>query len=207
MKLKQIEAILKSEKTIIVSETSSCQWLGNGEVFYPVYNLPKLTKENIFTMFDISEDKQEKFYFEERKLPQGINFEDCETNEQILDRGALSIRIQGRTLEPLKISQGIAFINTRYLKPFSDSTMGYELYERTDSFGRPYIVVKSGFVLLGVLFPYDLVNEEFLETLKTLLSLSQITLSNKYSSNKLKDEAEQDSLDDFYITKEDSENE
>ena len=52
MKLKQIEAILKSEKTIIVSETSSCQWLGNGEVFYPVYNLPKLTKENIFTMFE-----------------------------------------------------------------------------------------------------------------------------------------------------------
>lgn len=37
MKLKQIEAILKAEKTIIVSETSACQWLGNGSAFYPVY--------------------------------------------------------------------------------------------------------------------------------------------------------------------------
>lgn len=55
MKLKQIEAILKAEKTIIVSETSACQWLGNGSAFYPVYNLPKLTKDNIFTMFDITE--------------------------------------------------------------------------------------------------------------------------------------------------------
>ena len=53
MKLKQIEAILKAEKTIIVSETPSCQWLGNGAAFYPVYNLPKLTQDNIFTMFDI----------------------------------------------------------------------------------------------------------------------------------------------------------
>ena len=47
MKIKQIESILKAEKTIIVAETAACQWLGNSSAFYPIYNLPKLTKEEI----------------------------------------------------------------------------------------------------------------------------------------------------------------
>lgn len=183
MKLKQIEAILKAEKTIIVSETPACQWLGNGAAFYPVYNLPKLTQDNIFTMFDIAEEKRDKFYFEERELPSFINFEDGDESEQMLDRGTIAFYAQGRTLEPLKTSQGIAFINTRYLKPFADSQAGYELYERTDKLGRPYIVVKSGFVLLGVISPYDLVNEGFVETLETILNLSRVTLFNKQEKN------------------------
>lgn len=179
MKLKQIEAILKAEKIIIVSETSDCQWLGNGAAFYPVYNLPKLTQNNIFTMFDIAEDKRDKFYFEERELPSFINFEDNDDTEQILDRAAICFCANGRTLEPLKTSQGIAFINTRYLKPFADSQAGFELYERTDTLGKPYIAVKSGFMLLGVIAPYDLVNKDFVETLETILRFSRVTLMNK----------------------------
>lgn len=191
MKLKQIEAILKAEKTIIVSETPTCQWLGNGIAFYPVYNLPKLTQDNIFTMFDISEDKRDKFYFEERELPSHLNFEEGDADEQILDRGTIAFCAQGRTLEPLKTSQGIAFINKRYLKPFSDAMSGYELYERTDTFGKPYIAVKSGFMLLGVISPHDIVNEVFVETLETILSLSRITLFNKKEKDRYDSDNEQ----------------
>ncbi len=182
MKLKQIESILKAEKTIIVSENAFCQWLGNGAAFYPVYNLPKLTQENIFTMFDIPEDKRDKFYFEQRALPEFINFEDGDETEEMLERSDISFYANGRALEPLKTSQGIAFINTRYLKPFSDSAAGYELYERTDKLGKPYIVAKSGFTLLGVFAPYDLVNESFINSLETILKLSRIALFNKKPS-------------------------
>lgn len=191
MKLKQIEAILKAEKTIIVSETPACQWLGNGAAFYPVYNLPKLTQNNIFTMFDIAEDKRDKFYFEERELPSFINFEDGDESEQMLDRGTIAFYAQGRTLEPLKTSQGIAFINTRYLKPFADLQAGYELYERTDKNGEPYIAVKSGFMLLGVISPYDLVNEEFINKLEAILKLSRITFFNKQKKSKSESEYKQ----------------
>lgn len=196
MKLKQIEAILKAEKTIIVSETPACQWLGNGAAFYPVYNLPKLTQDNIFTMFDIAEDKRDKFYFKERELPSFINFEDGDESEEMLDRGTIAFYAQGRTLEPLKTSQGIAFINTRYLKPFADSQAGYELYERTDKLGRLYIVVKSGFVLLGVFSPYDLVNENFIQTLEEILNLSKVTLFNKQEKIRSADGYKQIELDE-----------
>lgn len=179
MKIKQIESILKAEKTIIVIETEACQWLGNGSAFYPVYNLPKLTKENIFTIFDIAEDKRDKFYFEERALPSGINFEDIDGGEQMLERGSIEIYANGRVLEPLKTSLGVAFINMRYLKPFADAEGGFNLYERIDQSGNIYIAVKCGFILLGIISPYDLVSKQFIDTLQTLLDLSKVTLQNK----------------------------
>lgn len=67
MKIKQIEAILKASKTIAVIETPSCQWLSNGFAAYPIYNLPELTEENIFAMFDIPKDKQENSTSIDRK--------------------------------------------------------------------------------------------------------------------------------------------
>jgi len=179
MKLKQIEAILKAEKTIIVAETPECQWLGNGAVFYPVYNLPKLTCENIFTMFDIAEDKRDKFYFKETVIPEHYNLADGDESEQILDRGKIAMYADGRTLEPLKTSQGLVFINSRYLKPFAGIDGGYELYERTDASGKSYIVAKSGFMLLGIILPYDLVSKEFIATLEEFVSLSRVALFNK----------------------------
>lgn len=179
MKIKQIESILKSEKTIIITETEACQWLGNGSVFYPVYNLPKLTKENIFTIFDIAEDKRDKFYCEERALPSGISFEDIDDGEQMLERGTMEIYADGRALEPLKTSLGVVFINTRYLKPFADADGGFNLYERIDQSGNIYIAVKCGFILLGIISPYDLVSKQFIEKLQTLLDLSKVTLQNK----------------------------
>ena len=65
------------------------------------------------------------------------------------------------------------------MNPFADADGGYELYERIDAFGRVYIAVKSGFLLLGIISPYDLINEEFVNTLKSLLDLSRVALSNK----------------------------
>lgn len=194
MKIKQLESILKAQKTIIVSETPECQWLGDGASLYPVYNLPKLTRDNIFTMFDVAEDKRDKFYFQERPLPESYNFGDADESEQLIERGKLTICTHGRVLEPLKTSQGIAFINIRYLKPFADTEAGYELYERIDTYGKPYIVVKSGFILLGVIIPYDLVSKDFIEQLEELLSLSRVALFNK-QQHKADGEAEQLTID------------
>ena len=63
MKIKRVESILKARKTIITYHTADkCQWIGDGSAFYPIYNLPPLTEENIFVMFDIAESKRDKFF-------------------------------------------------------------------------------------------------------------------------------------------------
>jgi hypothetical protein len=130
-------------------------------------------------MFDISEEQRTKFYIEERALPSFFNFNDYDPSEKILDRGRLNFCIDGRILEPLKTLLGIAFIDVRYLKPFADLESGYELYERTAKNGSTYIAAKSGFMLLGIFCPYDVVCDNFINTLDTILNLTRIALLNK----------------------------
>lgn len=178
MKIKKVEAVVKKERRIVVSDGAYCQWMQFRGAFYPLYGLPAMAKVSFFKMFDIPADKWEKYYYNEIPLPDGISFEDICKEEQVLDRGRLRVVLGGRTLEPLVTSQGLIFFDVRYLAPFADDD-NYELYERTAADGSPYIAVKSGMELAGVILPHDVVDEEFIKTLEDLLELSRVALENQ----------------------------
>lgn len=178
MKIKKVAAVVSKERRIVVSDGAYCQWLQFRGAFYPLYGLPPLAKVSFFKMFDIPADKWEKYYYNEIPLPDGISFEDVCKEEQVLDRGRLRIVLGGRMLEPLVTSQGLIFFDVRYLAPFADDD-NYELYERTATDGSPYIAVKSGMELAGVILPYDVVDEDFVKTLEDLLELSRVALENR----------------------------
>lgn len=178
MKIKKVAAVVSKERRIVVSDGAYCQWLQFRGAFYPLYGLPPMAKVSFFKMFDIPADKWEKYYYNEIPLPDGISFEDVCKEEQVLDRERLRVVLNGRTLEPLVTSQGIIFFDVRYLAPFADDD-NYELYERTATDGSPYIAVKSGMELAGVILPYDVVDEDFVKTLEDLLELSRVALENR----------------------------
>ena len=119
-----------------------------------------------------------------------ISLLDADTTEVMLERSEYVINLQGRNLEPLKTSQGVAFIDKRYLSPFENTDNGYELYERTAKSGGIYFAVKSGFLLLGIVAPYDLVSERFIMKLKELLVMSQIVWANKEEQVRIEEEQE-----------------
>lgn len=136
-----------------------------------MFNLPELTKESIFTMFDIPEEKASKFLFEIRALSQtlDVNVKDIDATENLLERSKISICLNGIELEPLKTSQGIKYINKRYLEPFADIETGYEIYERTRIDGMLYFAIKSGLILYGIVLP-SFGDEKFIkELLKEIL--------------------------------------
>lgn len=178
MKIKSVTSICKSNKTIILSENKSYQWISDGAAIYPMFGLPKMTKDQVLTMFDIPEDKRNGFYFEEKSFPK-ICFDDSVTDETKLERAKLSLCVGGVMLEPLKTSQGITYINERYLKPFDDAPI--ELYERNTRDGQTYIAIKEGFLLTGIITPYDPINEDFVNMLNDLYTLSNIAFENKES--------------------------
>ena len=178
MKLKQIESILKSRKTIFIMQSSGGQWLSDGSAMYPVYNLPRLTQDNIYALFDIVGEQQDKYLVEIRELPGFINFTDSDVTGRMLDRASMYLTVDGQMLEPLETSQGLVFIQRKYLKPFTDLADGVELYERTDLNGNIYIAVKSGFLLMGVIMPYRTINAKFIRTLDRWAKLSNVALLN-----------------------------
>lgn len=135
---------------------------------YPIHNLPTITDKHLFALFDIPEDKQSKYYFQERGVPKDIDTRDYIENEKLIQRGKFTIVALGRELEPLQTSSGTVFINTKYLKPFADEPDGFELYERYGSESGTYIVAKSGMLVIGIIHPFNIVGEKFLSELETL---------------------------------------
>ena len=93
MKIQKIQKLCKSAKRIIIfNAKNGVQWISDGYCIYPLFNLPRLSRENIFAMFDIPADKQGKIYFEEREgLPEGLDFGDTARGENVVTTEAYSI--------------------------------------------------------------------------------------------------------------------
>lgn len=182
MKLKQIESILKSKKYIVLYEAGEGQWIGDGASLYPIYGMPYLTKENILVMWDVPEDKRNAWNFRDGEGLDPDMFEDTTDTEQLVERGMSVISICGAAAEPLKTKQGILFVNQKYLRPFDDLENGYDLYARLDRTGTPYIAVKQGYALVGLIMPMRVIDTEFISELEELLSLSHLAFNNHYGT-------------------------
>lgn len=179
MKIKSVESTLKSAKQIIVYRNDRHgQWLGDGSSMYPINHLPTMTEKHIFALFDIPEEKQSKYYFQERGFPKGLDFRDHIAEERMLQRGKLTLFVQGRELEPLNTSLGTVFINVKHLKPFDEEKDGFDLYERRDENGNVYIVAKSGMLIIGIISPFNIAGKSFLKELEDLTEGVRLALSN-----------------------------
>ncbi len=137
MKIKQIEAICKQAKRIEVIETQEGQWLSDGYAAYPVYNLPILTQEIIFAMFDVPAEKRDKISFFQRNEDGRYNYKDDDPNELCTHQEHLYILKEGRLLLPLYTSNGVSFIDRKYIRPFENEENGYDFFERTTLTVKP----------------------------------------------------------------------
>lgn len=181
MKIKNIAAICKKNKQVVLfnrygSGDTVTQYMGDGYAIYPISGLPELDEESILTIFDVPEKQREDWLVRHMGVPEGVNFEDTDANEKIIEQGGLSIIYAGKTLKPLQTRRGLVFIESRYLSPISDVLDVMELYERFTPSGTPYIVAKAGFLLQAVIMPYDAINEKFVKRLRDLAEQCAVSL-------------------------------
>ena len=182
MKIKSIAAICKKNKNIAIFERYSddgdilTQYIGDGSAVYPV---PQLDKESLLTIFDVPEKDRDNYFVKTLGVPAGISFEDTDETERHVEREGISIIYSGRTLKPIRTTRGLVFIESRYLSPVADVLDVLELYERRTAEGTPYIVAKAGFLLQAVIMPYDVINQQFVESLQDLTRECEFSLSEK----------------------------
>lgn len=146
---------------------------------YPVVGLPQLDKESLLTIFDVPEKDRDNYFVKTLGVPAGISFEDTDETERHVEREGVSIIYSGRTLKPIRTTRGLVFIESRYLSPVADVLDVLELYERRTTEGTPYIVAKAGFLLQAVIMPYDVINQQFVESLQGLTRECEFSLSEK----------------------------
>lgn len=186
MKLKAIERLCKAEKRIrLLSAPGELQWMGDGCAFYLLEGLPLLDEDAVFTIFDVPEPKRGKYsFFHDRELIGGICWRDVDPKgERPMDAFSMTMNMGGVTLRLLRSSDGrLVFINNKYISPFDDGEV--ELFLRTSAKGQPYVAVKRGMILCGVISPFTALSEDFIESLGEIYNKAAVA----YAEDRERDE-------------------
>ena len=189
MKLKALAALCKREGAFYLYDNVDAdgvihnQWLGAGGAIYPLAGLPRIEKENLIAMFDITEKQREKIHFQHSYLPVHINFEDVDPEETMLDRTYITLGYGGRVIKPLFTRGGLELMDLDYLKPLADVADDLELYERHTK-GGTYFAAKMGFMLVGVIMPLNIIEESFVENIERLARKCRAALELKAEQEK-----------------------
>lgn len=181
MKIRKIIDICKQNKNIIIFHAGREQWISDGIAIFPMFNLPRFDENSLCKTYDITEKQKSNIRFRcENTLPAEIDFSDHSESEQLIVRGELSLNDAGRSLTPYRTSQGILFMDGKYMLPLSDIEDGMlNIYERQMKNGQIYFAIKSVFLLVGIVIPIDVVNDRFVKCLKSLAEQCEIALYNK----------------------------
>lgn len=173
MKIDKIINLCKKSGEIRIYKSGDVQWITDLSAVYPLFGCPEFDETSFCATYDISDEKTRIVL---DKLPRCFDFSDDIENETECERGSA---IFG-ALVPITTSHGIEFIKSKYLAPFADSDDNMlRIYERTNAAGMTYFAIKDGLMLVGLVMPYDCINEAFVKCLKDLADQCEITLYHK----------------------------
>ena len=182
MKIKNIINVCKSTGMLVILEGERCQWIGDGAAFYPLHGLPEFDEETICGTFDISDAQAEKMLFKHySELPKEISFQDFGHNKEIpVGEPLFTFIYGGKKVCAYETPAGVAFIDTKHFTPFADiDNRDLDLYARYSTEDKLYFVAKMGMMLVGVITPIEIIDEELVQRLEKFLYLFRIELLNR----------------------------
>ena len=180
MKIKKIVDICRREGVARIYEDShETQWLSCGYACYPLYEVPELSEDEFFTVFDFSAKQREDTVFARCAFPSSLSTADFSEAEILCEKLSPNIPFGSRLLIPFKTVGGIKFLDSEYLAPFADEGNEIEIYERVSGKGQPYFAIKIGMCLRAIITPFNAVNKSFVDNIEKIYSLCKAALYNK----------------------------
>lgn len=180
MKIKTVVDICRREGVArIYEDTKGIQWLSCGYACYPLYEVPELSEDEFFTIFDFTEKQRNETIFERGEFPANLSTLDVYPGEILCEKLSPNIPFGTKMLIPFDTTRGIKFLNNEYLAPFAGKTNEIEVYERFSKNGEPYFAVKIGMCLRAIIMPFNAVNQFFVDDIGKIYSLCKSALYNK----------------------------
>lgn len=192
IKLKAVEKLCKKrgvvclfdEQNVVevteddVTTWPSRQWMGDGAAVYPLDGVPYLDEGGVYAIFDVNDKQRDKLRVSHQEtLPEGICFDDVCRGEVALEIVNLKMALGGTDLILLKDAEGhLLTIDAEYKRPF-ENWKDCELFRRISGGGVPYVAVKSGCILRGLIWPYKAVDEQFVEVLGEIYNAAAVSLA------------------------------
>lgn len=180
MKIKKIVDICRREGVArIYEDARGIQWLSCGYACYPLYEVPELSEDEFFTIFDFTEKQRKETIFERAEFPKNLSTSDVYPDELLCGKLSPNIPFGSKMLIPFKTTSGIKFLDSEYLAPFAGEINNIDVYERISVKGEPYFVVKIGMCLRAIIMPFNAVNQSFVDDIGKIYSLCKSALYNK----------------------------
>ena len=151
VKIQQIINLCKKTGELYVVHTGDVQWVGNGQAMYPLYDLPKLTAEELCNIYSITEEQQSKMILNDKKAEDfpGVDFDEAGASDIPVEINKMAIIYAGQTMLTLKSGDEINFARRIYFTPFKEEI---ELWKKECAVGT-YYVVTTGMLTVGIIFP------------------------------------------------------
>lgn len=186
MKIKKIVDMCRREGVVrIYDGEDGTQWISNGYACYPLYDVPELSKDEFFTVFDFSAKQRDETVFQRTTLPDSLSFKDFDVTERECEKLSPSIPYGSRILIPYKTARGIKFLDSEFLAPLIGESGESQVFERISKKGEAYFAVKVGMCLRAVVMPFNAVNRSFVENIEQIYSLCRDALETKGASEQL----------------------
>lgn len=193
--LKPIISICKRKKSLVLidDKENAAQWLGDGCAMYRLSQAPRLSMADICDSFGVTNNRMNI-----RDLPSppgGLDLRDLTEEKPTIDAYKMQLTLSfylGLTAQPLFTSQGIQFIDTKYLKPLARYSERPRLFTRTMTNGQIYFAAKAGHNLAAVISPFNIIDESLANRLKTLAKdyENALAIKNASQGSKLNEELE-----------------
>lgn len=154
MKLKNVGALCKSAKSIVLYDDGARQWVGEGGAIYILpENLGRMSVEMLCTIFDIPTDKAADFFTRRSDWPEPYDGEDDTREDELVFDTDCRVMFDKRDMVPLQAPGGkVYFVQAKYLKAVDDSENLHMTLRVTED-GIPYIAVKDGMFLAAIIWP------------------------------------------------------
>lgn len=165
MRIQEIAKLCRKRKIVKLYQVGDEQWVSNGSAIYPLHGLPRMERDNLFTVMDVSNSSQDDYFYDEQTIQRKdpafpICFEDYCEGEELGEKEELVISYHWEHVQGIKTSSGTVFFDSELLKPFEGD---YGFYIRFSPQGVPYIAVKKGMILIGIVFVKDVLTPDILE--------------------------------------------
>jgi len=186
MKLKALGAMCKKAGVFRLYDQCNAdgeviaQWLGDGGATYPLHGLPIFDEDHIAALFELTEKQLEKISIKRHeKLPAHLDFADHSPAEVALDDREMTLAYGKYIVKPLITRDGLELINNEYLTPLSDVADHLMIHERRTESGQAYFAFKMGLMLVGVVMPLNLIEDQFVESVEGLAVKARAALIAK----------------------------
>lgn len=188
MKLKAVEKLCKKRGVVCLFDevieavddenTPPRQWMGDGAAVYPLDGVPYLDEGGVYAIFDVNDKQKDKLRVSHYEyMPEGMCLDDVCRGEVALEIVNLKMALGGTDLILLKDAEGhLMTIDAEYKRPF-ENWKDCELFRRVSGGGVPYVAVKSGCILRGLIWPYKAVDEQFVEVLGEVYNAAAVSLA------------------------------